>query len=88
MSSAEHLTKCKEVLTTDQGVQDFSYHLEQNCFVWKKKILTDMKIKFGQVDIEKVGTTNYKWLEINLIKKRENENVKLLIEFSNNRYLL
>lgn len=54
MSSAEHLTKCKEVLTTDQGVQDFSYHLEQNCFVWKKKILTDMKIKFGQVDIEKV----------------------------------
>lgn len=47
-----------------------------------------MKIKFGQVDIEKVGTTNYKWLEINLIKKRENENMKLLIEFSNNRYFI
>ncbi|KAL1460630.1 hypothetical protein WDU94_012596 [Cyamophila willieti] len=50
----EHRDKCQEVLSTNQGVQGFSYHLEDDCFVWKKKILSDMKIKFGQIDVRRV----------------------------------
>uniref|UniRef100_A0A8D9FHB7 XRCC4 N-terminal domain-containing protein n=1 Tax=Cacopsylla melanoneura TaxID=428564 RepID=A0A8D9FHB7_9HEMI len=54
ISEQVHRDKCKEVLSTNQGVQGFSYHLENDCFIWKKKILTDMKIKFGQIDVQKV----------------------------------
>ncbi|KAI5741615.1 hypothetical protein M8J76_015369 [Diaphorina citri] len=54
ISEEEHRSTCKQVLTTDQGVKEFSYHLEKNTFLWKKKILMDMKIKFGQIDIQSI----------------------------------